>query len=241
MSPLAAASRLAPTPMQRPVAPLTDVAPPQVHFAQPPGPSTSVQPTRRDIIDIDYVVSRETVRAALEQARAESLHAFTLYMNGEVFPSNTFGTKKLNVWRDDGGHYCAAATIIRTSGRLAISEDVANTNNNLKLVDVKDGALMDWILTSGLTQQEIARIQEPFMFVGAGGKTVTVNSMTEPGVDPVKRYWETQRLLKVYKATYASLVKNEKASLDIAVDRLMAHPDLARSLMDGSLAARDVH
>ncbi|HEY4175283.1 MAG TPA: hypothetical protein VGM90_00555 [Kofleriaceae bacterium] len=249
LSPLASASRLAPTPapVQRraPVAPPSnegqDLAAPHMNFAQPPPSAIQADASRPNIIDIDIVVTKDQVRAALVQARKESVSAFAQYMANQMFPSNTQAPGKLNVWRDAEGHYCAAATIIRTSGRLAISDEVATTNNNLRLITVKDGALMDWILTSGLTQQEIDRIQEPFMWVAPDGTTITGGMMMQGGVDPEKKARETWRLLKTYKATYAALEKSEKASLEVAVNRLMEHPDLARDFLDGSLANRDVH
>lgn len=215
------------------------------HFAQPP-PATQVASSELPSMPDDggmvapIIVSKATVRAALEQARAQSLSAFQVYMSNHIYPSNTQGAGKLNIWRDAEGHYCAAATIIRTSGRIALSEQVAATDNNLRLINVKDGALMDWILTSGLTQQEIDRIQEPFMFEGPDGKMITAG-MSMGVKDPAKKAAEIVRLIKVYTATYAALEKNQKASLDIAVNRLMAHPDLARDFLDGSLAIRDLH
>ena len=58
---------------------------------------------------------------------------------------------------------CAAATIIKMSGQDALVNRVAEQNNFVRLADVEQGPLMDWILTSGFTQDEIAAIQEPFM------------------------------------------------------------------------------
>ena len=229
-APLASASGFAKPPAGWSRSSRTDVA--------DAAPAPSVQPMIPAMPDgpgmepLQVVVTRDNVRAALEQARSESISAFQVYMTNQIYPSNTSAPGKLNVWRDADGHYCAAATIIRTSGRFAISEGVASSNNNLRLINVKDGVLMDWILTSGLTQQEIDRIQEPFM---------DVREDRQATIDRDKKVAETARLVKTYKATYAALEKNEKASLDIAVNRLMAHPDLARDFLDGSLQIRDLH
>ncbi|HEY4056045.1 MAG TPA: hypothetical protein VGM39_05525 [Kofleriaceae bacterium] len=221
-----------------------------LHFAQPPtGWSESHSSSEPDhvapiVTEPDHgdmrppvIVTKSAVRAALEEARTNSLDAFKTYMTNQTYPSNTYTKGTLNVWRDADGHYCAAATIIRISGRLAISEDVANTSNNLRLITVKDGVLMDWILTSGLTQQEVDRIQMPFIGVAPDGRQGPVWA---GDVDQKKKTAETARLLKAYRATYAALQKNDKASLELAVNRLMAHPDLAREFLDGSLAVRDV-
>ena len=232
--------------------PNTPVAntPPPTGFAQPPtgwsstrssdplpevpaaDPVVRMIPEHGDQLP-PIIMTKAAVRAALAEARATSIAAFKSYLDSQVYPSNTFTKGTLNVWRDAEGHFCAAATIVRLSGRLAIADDVASTNNNLRLIHVKDGVLMDWILTSGLTQQEIDRIQMPFIGVGQGG-------MPRPmAVDETKKVAETGRLLKAYRATYAVLLKSNKASLEIAVNRLMAHPELARDFLDGSLAIRD--
>jgi hypothetical protein len=85
---------------------------------------------------------------------------------------------------------------------------------------------MDWILTSGLTNEEIDRIQAP---------------MIEP--PEVQRHQQQQwqlaedaRLRKEYAATDAWLVRHQKTGLEAAADRLMAHPELAEKLVDGSPA-----
>lgn len=169
------------------------------------------------------VMDRQTVRTKLAQQRAANLARFRAYRQGGVFPSNTFDTRKLNVWMDADGHLCAAATIINASGQTDLVQQVADQSNFIRLADVKQGALMDWILTSGLTQDEIAAIQEPFMPV----------VRQQPEIDPKLRAAETARLIKKYKAVDAMIVKNQKASLDRAVDRLMKRQDLAWNLVNG--------
>lgn len=251
VSPLAAASRIAPHPVPElpgpsvrapyrvtRLPPSTPVS--NTTFAKPPADWVGTSSDGSlEVAPAPIVVTKAAVRAALEQARKDSLAAFQTYLSSQVYPSNTYKKGALNVWRDDAGHYCAAATIIRISGRIAISEKVPNTNNNLRLINVKDGALMDWILTSGLTQQEIDRIQMPFIDVQPDGPRKMPPYVV--GIDAQKKTAETARLLKAYRTTYAALLKSNKASLDLAVNRLMAHPDLARDFLDGSLAARDVH
>ena len=85
------------------------------------------------------------------------------------------------------------------------------------------GPVMDWILTSGLTQDEIAAIQEPFMPV----------YQEQPVVEPKLRAAENARLIKKYKQVTAMIVKNQKKSLELAVDRLMKNQELAWKLVNG--------
>ena len=189
------------------------------HFAQPPNVS------QRTFMPRDYVepvLDRAYVRAALVKIRHRNLAAFRAYQKAGVFPSNTFQPRKLNVWRDADGHFCAAATIIRMSGMTELVDKVAEQNNFIRLADVTQGPLMDWILTSGFTQEEIAAIQEPFDPV-----TEPRLAPVQPTVDPALRTAENARLRAKYKQVDRMLVKNEKRDLDLAVDRLMKHPDLA--------------
>ena len=172
---------------------------------------------------LDVVVDRDAVRAKLVEQRAANLARFRSYYRGKVYPSNVYKPGELNVWRDEDGHFCAAATIIRSSGEVALVDKVAEQSNFIRLADVKQGPLMDWILTSGFTQEEIVMIQKPF-------NPVTVKP---PVIDPSLRAKETARLLKVYKDVDAKLVKAQQLSLERAVDRLMAHPELAQQLLNG--------
>jgi hypothetical protein len=185
-------------------------------FAQPPH-----QMPRPDVDEL-YVsptAERAAVRAALAKARHRNLASFRAYQKAGVFPSNTYSDKTLNVWRDADGHFCAAATIIRKSGLVDLADRVAEQNNFIRLADVTQGPLMDWILTSGFTQEEIAAIQAPF---------VPVSEPAQPRiVDANLRKAEDARLRAKYKAVDRMLVASEKKSLDIATDRLMKHPELA--------------
>jgi hypothetical protein len=200
-------------------------------FAAPPPESPAVAPAPTDIsatmpheaAQIRMVMDRATVRAKLVEQRAANLARFRAYQQAGVFPSNTYDHRKLNVWMDEQGHICAAATIISASGHADLVDQVAEQSNFIRLGDVKQGPLMDWILTSGLTQAEIAAIQEPFMPV----------YRQDPEIDPKLRMAEDARLLRKYKQVEAMIAKNQKQSLDSATDRLMKRQDLAWQLVNG--------
>ena len=196
-------------------------------FSQPPDTSVSEYP-----IYIAPVVDRTKVRAKLASNRAANLARFRAYQAKGVFPSNVYANTKLNVWLDEDGHYCAAATIIQMSGNDELVAQTAEDNNFIKLGDVTQGALMDWILTSGLTQAEIAAIQEPFMPVG-GRMRQPMPIEAPPPVIITKRTTEDQRLGKKYSQVEAQIVKSREKSLDLATDRLMKSPELAAQLLAG--------
>lgn len=132
------------------------------------------------------------------------------------------------MWRDDNGHLCAAANIINRSGATALVDKIAQQSNFIKLGDVKGGPLMEWMMTSGFTQAEIAAIQKPY-------RPVTQRPTVAPhhtiAVDQAMRARENARLLAVYRSVEKQLRANTDKSLDAAVDTLMQHPRLAATIL----------
>ncbi|HEY4243453.1 MAG TPA: hypothetical protein VGM88_26755 [Kofleriaceae bacterium] len=191
------------------------------HFAQQPGSPRIARRHTPPIVEDEpdpVAVDRDTVRTQLIQNRATNLARFRAYVAAGSYPSNTFQPTTLNVWRDNDGHFCAAATIIRASGAVLLVDRVAEQANNIKLGDVKQGPLMDWMLTSGLTQEEIALIQRPFR---------PVSNAPDPQIIPDRRVAETDRLKKLYAEIDSTLTANAATSIETATSRLLAHPDLA--------------
>jgi hypothetical protein len=137
----------------------------------------------------------------------------------------------LNVWRDPAGNFCAAATIIRASGQTALVDQIAEDDNFIRLATVTSGPMLDWILTSGLTQAELALIQRPFRPVTG---RPSVESPTTVAINPSMRDKEDARLAKLYTQIEATLRKNQKKSLDAAVAHLMRRPLLAWQLVHGA-------
>ena len=207
----------------------TSLAAAEQRFAQPPPSSAPRVATADELVDYapPQLVDRAKVRAKLAANRGANLARFRMYQNTGVFPSNTYQDGSLNVWLDEEGHFCAAATIIRMSGGVALTDKVAEQNNFIKLGDVTQGPVMDWILTSGFTQGEIAAIQEPFRPVYIVPDEPTAPRIVDNGL----RNTEDARLRAKYKSVEADIVKNRNASLDAATDRLMKNPKLARAFL----------
>jgi hypothetical protein len=183
------------------------------HFAQPPAEHGA--PAAAAVVD------RATLRAKLADARAVNVTAFAAYERARVYPSNTTTPGPLNVWRDAGGHLCAAATIIDRSGAHELVRRVGDTDNNLRLATVHDGPVMTWMLESGLTQEELVAIQKPFN---------PVARRPQPAPQPIDddlRAKETARLAVAYQQVEKQLAAETDAALDTATDRLLAHPELA--------------
>jgi hypothetical protein len=180
-------------------------------FAQPP----TLRPRQGEV----FAAKRAELRAALARRRVHNLAAFRAYVAAGIYPHNYKRTGPLNVWLDPQGHLCAAATMIDRDGHHDLVMATARDNNYLRLLDVTDGPLLDWMLTSGFTLEEIDRIQVPGF---RGSYTV------EPGWQVA----EDARLRKAYAATDKYLVAHERDGLDTAVDRLMERPDLAKALLE---------
>ena len=167
-------------------------------------------------------LDRATIKRMLLERRAHNLASFRAYRKAGVYPHNLTRAGALNVWLDREGHLCAAATMIDKDGKHELVMKTAGTNNQIRLLDVVDGPLMDWILTSGFTVEEIDRIQAP---------------MIEPDPEELQPGWratEDARLKKLYAETDAWLGKHEKAGIDSAVSRLMANRELAQKFVAGA-------
>lgn len=68
------------------------------------------------------------------------------------------------VFIDRHGHACSVAHLMIRSGRQASAEKIARSNNHVYVADVSEGPLVEWILQSGLTQEECAQIQPAYEF-----------------------------------------------------------------------------
>lgn len=160
---------------------------------------------------------RAQVRAELARRRATNLARFEAYVARGSYPVNSYEPGPLNVFIDDEGRICAAATIMTDDGLGELVRALASSNNFLRLGTVTDGPVMEWILRSGFTQEEIAMIQEPFMG----------NRQPEPDLGVGPRQAEHERLVARYAEILAALRHDARANLDVATSRLLAHAHAA--------------
>ncbi len=199
-------------------------------FAQAPGSSghPESKAIRADEAAVPRIsaAARAQLRKVLKARRAKNVGAFRAYANRGSYPHNYVTSDRLNVWIDEDGRMCAAATMIFRSGAKRLVRDVARTDNYIKLGEVTEGPVMDWILSSGLTQGEVAAIQEPFM----GARELPA----EPA--PGSQDWriaEDARLRARYADVLTQLAAAPDASVDAAIDALTWRPDLVAKLVKG--------
>jgi len=202
-------------------------------FAQPPAAGAPAR-MQQDVLGDeeymapeDHVPSRALLIKALATRRAQNLARFHAYRTRGVYPHlEVPGTK--NVWRDHDGHLCAAATLIDQGGHHELVQTTASQQNNVRLGEVTSGPLLDWILASGLTQVEVATIQEPMMRV----------DRPAPPRDDSWRIAEDARLRKKYARIEATLRANTDDALAQAADRLRSeNPALAWAVVSNTLGA----
>jgi hypothetical protein len=178
-----------------------------------------VQPAPKQKID------RESVKSALAARRQVSYQRFLAYREAQVYPINSYTNGAQHVWLDELGNLCAAATIIAGDWGRDATARVAAENNFIALADVQAGPLRDWVLTSGLTLQEIVAIQVPPM-----------GAMPEEIMQPDPQAMEIARLYNMYVDIERQLTGLWEENLEAATDALMARPELARDLLDGIAA-----
>jgi hypothetical protein len=173
---------------------------------------------------------RAELRELLAAERKVNLKRFHEYRRARVYPHNTYENGMLNVWRDDDGHTCAVATIMLKAGMEALVDQVAAEQNFVKLAEVTTGPLLDWVLTSGLTQEEIVMIQYPSW--EQDDPVGYRNAVREQRRRERAREREDDRLSAGYRATERALKQRvvEDAGLDLAVARLSVRPDLVTAL-----------
>ena len=109
---------------------------------------------------------------------------------------------------DDRGKPCPLASIIIESGRRDLVYEAARTNNNVKIVDLHDGPVLDWILSSGLTQEECVLIQRP--------------SKSGEAAAPIVRRQESERLAAQLSEVEQTLRASTERSLNVALKRLQS-------------------
>jgi hypothetical protein len=65
------------------------------------------------------------------------------------------------MFKDEAGRRCAIAHLIHLDGHDEVVDRYARTKNDVVVIDETRGELRDWVLTSGLTADEVDRIQKP--------------------------------------------------------------------------------
>jgi hypothetical protein len=217
-----------------------------------PLPDTVVHPLSNTVVHalptLERVPSRANVSRAtrarllsqLRARRALNLQRFAAYHRAGVFPDNHVQPGMLNVFIDDEGHICAAANLIALDGLRNVVEDQAQTDNYIRLADVHSGALYEWMLMSGFTQEEIAEIQEPYAYIPDEpfGDPEPIEP-TQPTILALEQQ-ERERLQRRLLEVEGMLRRNARASLQTAVDRLIEYRIANGIALDAPVSASSI-
>lgn len=112
----------------------------------------------------------ETLRALPIEERIETLrsrrerhieHLYE-YVEARVFPENSYVEGRTPVFRDAKGTTCAVAYLMLRSGAGDLVDSIARSRNFIRVMEIQEGPALDWILSSGLTQEECALIQPTY-------------------------------------------------------------------------------
>ncbi|HSD89637.1 MAG TPA: hypothetical protein VLB44_19030 [Kofleriaceae bacterium] len=175
-------------------------------------------------------IDRTELRRALVEERKVNLERFHAYRKKRIYPHNTYEPGMLNVWRDADDHLCAVATLVHLDGKDDLVDTLARDQNFVKTADLTDGPLIDWVLTSGFTQEEVVMIQAP---TAADVEAMEAEYRAEQR--RIKRWLkrEDTRLSKTYRTVEKTLSTDRiaDAGLDLATARLAQHPELAQALL----------
>ncbi|GAC1537824.1 MAG: hypothetical protein NVS3B10_02220 [Polyangiales bacterium] len=170
-----------------------------------------------------------TLRARLAARRTEQLARLEAYSVAGVFPRNTTSPTPLHMLRDADGRYCAVANLVHLDGLDVALDAAAATHNDLQFADVTDGALHDWILGSGLTQDEVAAIQAPAPRMMVNAPAQLGNDKKAPPPAPkVKPTLPTEEMVAEQLRAHFRAVERQirdatDASLALAVARLQGN------------------
>lgn len=185
-------------------------------------PARVTQPARE--VSMPAPVPNEiNLRDKLAAARAQNLARLEAYAQNGAFPKNQVTPGLLNVFRDDEGHLCAVANLINIDGHANLVDTTARSDNFILLASVTSGPLLDWVLESGFTQEEIGMIQEPYE-----GEFQLENPIADEQELARFRAAEVVRVRTALLQVHRSISANTVASLDLAAQRANRGVAIAR-------------
>jgi hypothetical protein len=190
--------------------------------------SACSRPTPTPVVDRDSIehqdMSRSAVRARLALRRAQQLDQLGAYAVRGEFPHNYAQPMAAHVFRDAAGRLCAVANLVHQDGRDDLVDATVREHNDLAVADVHDGPMLDWILGSGLTQEELARIQlpapplAPQFLAPAIARPAPIQVQPLPSDEAKMNVAVVQHIDQVRRELRANVDK----SLDLATERYIA-------------------
>ena len=111
---------------------------------------------------------RQAALISLATNRQRQIARLRYYMNRGLFPQNEGQSiSAVPIFVDRHQTHCAVGFLMHSDGNDSGVASIVETNNLVRVNDVRHGEMIDWIGSSGLTQEEAALIQPqyPISFV----------------------------------------------------------------------------
>lgn len=168
-------------------------------------------------------------REVLAARRAENIARLEAYAEAGRFPLNLERVGLEHTFMDASGSRCGVAELIWQSGHEALVVATYQDRNDVVVADLALGdPLMEWVLTSGLTAEEVAYIQRPAFYVGPEEAPDTLMALEGPTVDEGLFALETATRAAHFAMSAQQLKLGTRASLEMAIaalgDRVQAPP-----------------
>jgi tetratricopeptide (TPR) repeat protein len=132
------------------------------------------------------------------------------------------------------GTACAVGHLIRLDGRENLVDQVAATSNHIRIEDVRRGPLVDWMYSSGLTQEECALIQPSYA-------TIEDYRRAPPWQNEEKRLGEHFAKVEHALREHSQLSLGEAlvAKLDAELEQDPKHPAFSLTSLSKSLRSKE--
>jgi hypothetical protein len=157
-------------------------------------------------IELDPARPMREQLVARRHAQIARLHA---YAEAGVFPKNYGSPIPIHQLKDPQGNLCAVANLVHLDGHDDVIDAMSIDHNDVLIGEETSGPLHEWVLTSGLTAEEVANIQAP----------------APPMMNAQMEQQANLALQQHFADVEQQLVAGEAASLDLAVARLGGQDD----------------
>lgn len=108
------------------------------------------------------------------RARLRSLDQLRTYRRARQFPRNEQRAILTPVFIDAEGRHCAVAHLMRRTGAGDRADHIAATANLARIAELDSPELRRWAADSGLTTEELARIQPAYSFETTSNTATTI-------------------------------------------------------------------
>ncbi len=171
----------------------------------------------------------------LLQDRVRHLDIIHDYGVAGEFPKNEdFPGQQVPYFVDVHHTHCAVANLMLKDREIDLIQTIAKTNNHIRVREIKDGPALAWILRSGFTQEEMARIQPSYNWRRPSPlpKPFPPSPLPQPEPDP-QSIAEQQRVRDHFKRVEEELRASTYPSLEKALNMLL--PSIQESAKTASL------